>query len=106
MTGAATFLVGVLSTHAQIGTAAPLLLALLRAVQGIAVGGEWGGAVLMASENAPKGRGSLYAMLVQQGSPAGRSSPRWSSSPRAPWTTPRACPGTGACRSCCRSCSS
>ncbi|MFI2410247.1 MFS transporter [Streptomyces sp. NPDC018947] len=71
MMGAATFLVGVLPTHAQIGVAAPLLLALLRAVQGIAVGGEWGGAVLMASENAPRGRGSFYAMLVQQGSPAG-----------------------------------
>ncbi|MFE6668099.1 MFS transporter [Streptomyces sp. NPDC057697] len=71
MMGAATFLVGVLPTHAQIGVAAPLLLALLRAVQGIAVGGEWGGAVLMASESAPKGRGSLFAMLVQQGSPAG-----------------------------------
>ncbi|MFI8946925.1 MFS transporter [Streptomyces sp. NPDC053750] len=69
--GGATFLVGVLPTHAQIGVAAPILLALLRAVQGIAVGGEWGGAVLMASENAPKGRGSLFAMLVQQGSPAG-----------------------------------
>ncbi|HWU08550.1 MAG TPA: MFS transporter [Streptomyces sp.] len=69
--GGATFLVGVLPTHAQIGVAAPMLLALLRAVQGIAVGGEWGGAVLMASENAPKGRGSLFAMLVQQGSPAG-----------------------------------
>ncbi|WP_078616418.1 MFS transporter [Streptomyces albus] len=71
MMGIATFLVGVLPTHAQIGFAAPLLLALLRAVQGVAVGGEWGGAVLMASESAPKGRGSLFAMLVQQGSPAG-----------------------------------
>ncbi|MEW2487752.1 MFS transporter [Streptomyces sp. NPDC048411] len=69
--GAATFLVGVLPTHAQIGVAAPVLLALLRAVQGIAVGGEWGGAVLMASESAPKGRSSFFAMLVQQGSPAG-----------------------------------
>ncbi|MGW5795921.1 MFS transporter [Saccharopolyspora sp. NPDC003752] len=69
--GVATFLIGVLPTHAQIGVAAPFLLALLRAVQGIAVGGEWGGAVLMASEHAPKGRGSFFAMLVQQGSPAG-----------------------------------
>ncbi|WP_190814386.1 MFS transporter [Saccharopolyspora pogona] len=71
MMGVGTFLIGVVPTHAQIGIAAPFLLALLRAVQGIAVGGEWGGAVLMASENAPKGRGSLFAMLVQQGSPAG-----------------------------------
>ncbi|SDY56082.1 Sugar transporter [Saccharopolyspora shandongensis] len=69
--GVATFMIGVLPTHAQIGVAAPFLLALLRAVQGIAVGGEWGGAVLMASESAPKGRASFFAMLVQQGSPAG-----------------------------------
>ncbi|MGW2893148.1 MFS transporter [Streptomyces sp. NPDC001212] len=69
--GAATFLVGVLPTHARIGVAAPVLLALLRAVQGIAVGGEWGGAVLMASESAPRGRASFFAMMVQQGSPAG-----------------------------------
>ncbi|MFF4793506.1 MFS transporter [Streptomyces sp. NPDC001276] len=69
--GVATFLVGVLPTHAQIGVAAPVLLALLRAVQGIAVGGEWGGAVLMASESAPRGRASFFAMMVQQGSPAG-----------------------------------
>ncbi|KAA5827112.1 MFS transporter [Saccharopolyspora hirsuta] len=71
MMGVATFLIGVLPTHAQIGVAAPFLLALLRAVQGIAVGGEWGGAVLMAAESAPKGRASFFAMLVQQGSPAG-----------------------------------
>ncbi|MFD5655851.1 MFS transporter [Streptomyces hirsutus] len=69
--GVATFLIGVLPTHAQIGVLAPILLALLRAVQGIAVGGEWGGAVLMASESAPKGRASFFAMMVQQGSPAG-----------------------------------
>ncbi|MFJ6560465.1 MFS transporter [Streptomyces sp. NPDC091412] len=69
--GVATFLVGVLPTHARIGVAAPILLALLRAVQGIAVGGEWGGAVLMASESAPRGRASFFAMMVQQGSPAG-----------------------------------
>src|SRR5262245_24110193 len=49
MMGVATFLVGCLPTYASIGVGAPLLLALLRAVQGIAVGGEWGGAVLMAS---------------------------------------------------------
>jgi len=69
--GVATFLVGCLPTYATIGVGAPVLLALLRAVQGVAVGGEWGGAVLMASEHAPKGRGVLYGMFAQQGSPAG-----------------------------------
>ncbi|HEY3682139.1 MAG TPA: MFS transporter [Streptosporangiaceae bacterium] len=71
MMGIATFLVGVLPTYAAVGVAAPVLLAVLRAVQGIAVGGEWGGAVLMASESAPKGRGVVFGMFAQQGSPAG-----------------------------------
>jgi predicted MFS family arabinose efflux permease len=71
MMGVATFLVGCLPTYSTLGVAAPLLLALLRAVQGIAVGGEWGGAVLIASESAPKGRGVWFGMLAQQGSPAG-----------------------------------
>ena len=44
---------------------------LLRVIQGVAVGGEWGGAVLIASENAPKGKGILYSAFAQQGSPAG-----------------------------------
>ncbi|MGI5156073.1 MFS transporter [Microbispora sp. CA-102843] len=69
--GSATTLIGVLPTYASIGYAAPLLLVLLRAVQGIAVGGEWGGAVLMATENAAQGRRGLAGMWVQQGSPAG-----------------------------------
>ncbi len=43
----------------------------LRIVQGIAVGGEWGGAILIASESAPKGKGILYAAFAQQGSPTG-----------------------------------
>lgn len=107
MMGAATFLVGVLPTHAQIGVAAPFLLALLRAVQGIAVGGEWGGAVLMASESAPKGRGSRFAMLVQQGSPAGAIlATLVFLAASTPWTTPPSPHGAGACRSCCPGCSS
>jgi MFS family permease len=51
--------------------AAPVLLILLRVVQGIAVGGEWGGAVLMAGEHAPKGRRNFFASFAQLGSPAG-----------------------------------
>ncbi|WP_116203280.1 MFS transporter [Amycolatopsis circi] len=69
--GFATFAVGLLPTYAKIGIAAPLLLVALRAVQGVAVGGEWGGAVVLAAENAPAGRGSYFAMFAQQGSPAG-----------------------------------
>ncbi|MEU6847340.1 MFS transporter [Streptomyces sp. NPDC046716] len=69
--GSATTLIGLLPTHATIGVAAPVLLVLLRAVQGIAVGGEWGGAVLMATENTDRKRRGFAGMWVQQGSPAG-----------------------------------
>lgn len=69
--GTATALIGLLPGYATIGAAAPILLIALRALQGIAVGGEWGGAVLLATENASdehKGRAGTW---VQQGSPAG-----------------------------------
>jgi metabolite-proton symporter len=69
--GTATFLIGVLPTHEQIGMAAPALLVLLRFVQGFGVGGEWGGAVLMAVEHGHAGRRGLYASWVQAGVPAG-----------------------------------
>jgi len=71
MMGIATVGIGLLPTYAQIGMWAPILLVLLRVLQGVAVGGEWGGAVLIASENAPKGKGILYSAFAQQGSPAG-----------------------------------
>ncbi|MEV0618325.1 MFS transporter [Nonomuraea sp. NPDC050404] len=69
--GTATTLIGFLPTYASIGYAAPVLLVLLRALQGLAVGGEWGGAVLMATENADDKRRGTAGMWVQQGSPAG-----------------------------------
>ncbi|MCO6456584.1 MAG: MHS family MFS transporter [Pirellulaceae bacterium] len=69
--GLATFLIGLLPTYDQIGMAAPALLVLLRFVQGFGVGGEWGGAVLMAVEHGHRGRRGLYASLVQAGVPAG-----------------------------------
>jgi metabolite-proton symporter len=69
--GLATFLIGVLPTYAQIGVAAPLLLVALRFIQGFGVGGEWGGAVLMAVEHGHRGRRGLYASWVQAGVPAG-----------------------------------
>jgi len=69
--GFGTFLVGLLPTYGQIGIAAPILLVLLRLLQGIGLGGEWAGAVLMVVENAPvKSRGFLGSM-VQLGYPIG-----------------------------------
>ncbi len=69
--GTATFLIGVLPTYDQIGVAAPVLLVVLRFVQGFGVGGEWGGAVLMVVEHGHQGRRGLYASWVQAGVPAG-----------------------------------
>ncbi|EKS9916444.1 MHS family MFS transporter [Burkholderia multivorans] len=69
--GIATTGIGLLPGYATIGIWAPILLVLLRILQGIAVGGEWGGAVLMASEHAPAGRKTFFASFPQMGSPAG-----------------------------------
>jgi MFS family permease len=71
MMGLATFLIGVLPTYDQIGVMAPILLTVLRFVQGLGVGGEWGGAVLMAVEHAPPGRRGFYGSWPQMGVPAG-----------------------------------
>jgi MFS family permease len=65
--GVATFLIGVLPTHESMGTAAPVLLIVLRLLQGLAVGGEWGGAVLMAVEYAPSGRRGVFGSIPQMG---------------------------------------
>jgi MFS transporter, MHS family, shikimate and dehydroshikimate transport protein len=69
--GVATLLTGLLPTFEVIGFWAPVLLVSLRFLQGIAVGGEWGGAVLMATEHAPEDRRGFYGSWVQLGSPAG-----------------------------------
>lgn len=69
--GLATGLVGCLPTSASIGLAAPILLTCLRLLQGVAVGGEWGGATTLALEHAPPEKRGRYAALVQIGSPAG-----------------------------------
>ncbi len=71
MMGVATVCVGLLPDYSKVGMLAPVLLVLLRVVQGIAVGGEWGGAVLMAGEHAPQGRRTFFASFAQLGSPAG-----------------------------------
>ena len=69
--GVATFLIGVLPTYEQAGVWAPVLLVLLRFIQGLGVGGEWGGAVLMAVEHGTAKRRGLRASWVQAGVPAG-----------------------------------
>ena len=69
--GISTFVIGTLPSYASIGLAAPLLLALCRFGQGIGLGGEWGGAILLAVENAPPKRRALYGMFPQLGAPLG-----------------------------------
>ena len=69
--GVATFAIGLLPTYGQIGVVAPVLLVTLRLVQGFGLGGEWGGAVLMATEHAPPGRRGFYGSWPQTGAPAG-----------------------------------
>jgi len=71
MMGIATVLIGLLPTYNQIGLWAPVLLVLLRFVQGFGVGGEWGGAVLMAVEHSREGRRGYHASWVQAGVPVG-----------------------------------
>src|ERR1700720_4275747 len=69
--GLSTVAIGALPTYGTIGIAAPILLALFRFGQGLGLGGEWGGAVLLAIENAPPGRRAWYGMFPQLGAPAG-----------------------------------
>jgi MFS transporter, MHS family, shikimate and dehydroshikimate transport protein len=69
--GIGTFLIGLLPTYDTIGVWAPILLLVLRICQGVGVGGEWGGAVLMAVEHSPAGRRGFYGSWPQMGVPAG-----------------------------------
>jgi len=69
--GIGTFLIGLLPTYDAIGVWAPILLLVLRICQGLGVGGEWGGAVLMAVEHSPTGRRGFYGSWPQMGVPAG-----------------------------------
>jgi MHS family shikimate/dehydroshikimate transporter-like MFS transporter len=69
--GTATTLVGLLPTYATIGVAAPIILFILRFCQGLAVGGQWGGAVLLATEYAPPGKRGFYGSFAQVGVPVG-----------------------------------
>ncbi|GAA5033695.1 MFS transporter [Streptomyces siamensis] len=72
MMGGATFAIGLLPTHATVGSAAPVLLTTLRLVQGFALGGEWGGAVLLVSEHGDAKRRGFWASWPQTGAPAGQ----------------------------------
>jgi metabolite-proton symporter len=69
--GISTVLIGLLPTYASIGVMAAVLLALCRCGQGLGLGGEWGGAVLLATENAPPGKESWYGSFPQLGAPLG-----------------------------------
>ncbi|MGN5239373.1 MFS transporter [Rhodococcus sp. SJ-3] len=71
MMGIASFAIGVLPTYEQIGVLAPILLVTMRVVQGVAVGGEWGGAALMVAEHADPRRRGFWTGLMQLGSPVG-----------------------------------
>ena len=75
MMGGATFAIGLLPTHATIGTAAPVLLTVLRLVQGFALGGEWGGAVLLVSEHGDAAAARVLGVVA-----ADRARPRGSCS--------------------------
>ena len=69
--GVATTLIGFLPTYATIGILAPIILVILRFAQGLAVGGQWGGAVLIATESAPRHRRGFYGSFAQAGVPVG-----------------------------------
>ena len=103
--GVATFLIGLLPTYEQIGPWAPVALVVLRLAQGFGVGGEWGGAVLMAVEHAPPGKRGFYGSWPQIGVPAGLLLSNGVFSlllAPARGAVPRR--GAGACRSCSASC--
>ena len=69
--GTSTTLIGLLPTYATIGYIAPLILVLLRFVQGLAIGGQWGGAMLLVTESAPSNKRGYYGAYAQAGAPIG-----------------------------------
>ena len=96
--GLATFCIGLLPTYASVGIWAGILLVLVRVVQGLAYGAEWGGAILMTYEHAPWRNKGKYTGIVQAGFPVGLC---WPTASWSPSTSPA--PGPGGCRSCCPS---
>ena len=71
MMGISSTLIGLLPTYATIGVAAPIILCLLRFAQGLAIGGQWGGAMLLVTESAPAGKRGYYGAYAQAGAPVG-----------------------------------
>ncbi|WP_425567880.1 hypothetical protein [Nonomuraea dietziae] len=104
--GVSTFLIGLLPGYDAIGVAAPILLGVLRFVQGLGLGGEWGGAVIMSIEHGDPRRRGFNASWPQVGVPAGFIMA--TALPRHPERDtvrgPRSCRGAGGCRSCCPAC--
>ena len=98
--GSATVLMGLLPGYDQIGIAAPILLTVLRLLQGFAVGGEWGGATLMAVEHAPQSRKGFYGAFSQMGAPACTSVATLAFLLVLCSRTTNSSPGVGDCRSC------
>ncbi len=97
--GVSTVLIGLLPSYAAIGIAAPIILAVLRFGQGLGLGGEWGGAILLATENAPPEKRAWYGMFPQLGGPLVsfcRAACSWSSPPNCLKQT--FLPGDGAFR--------
>jgi len=103
--GVATFAIGLLPTYAAIGVAAPILLLICRLAQGFAVGGEWGGAVLMAAEHGDSERRGFWSSWPQAGVPLGNLLAT-AVSTCSPWcrATARSSRGDGGSLSCCRPC--
>ena len=103
--GVATFAIGLLPTYAMIGVWAPILLVALRFLQGLGLGGEWGGAVLMTLESGDAKRRGLNASWPQVGVPIGLLLANGVLSLMGAVTDDRrSCPGAGGCRSCSAGC--
>ena len=96
--GIATFIIGILPTYETIGIWAPALLILMRFLQGLGVGGEWGGAVLMVVEIGAGEKRGLYGALPQIGVPIGLLLSTAASLPSRRCRTPTSSPGAGAFR--------
>jgi MFS transporter, MHS family, shikimate and dehydroshikimate transport protein len=102
--GVPTVLIGLVPTYEQIGIWAAVMLVFLRVLQGIALGGEWGGAVLMAVEHAPDSKRSLFGSLPQAGVPLGLLLSTGAFTLSAACPNRLSCHGAGGCRSSQASC--